>query len=347
MRFTVLIPAYNPDETLLAVVKSLLANGVTSLVVVNDGSHSKSAPVFDEIRSTPKCTVLEHAVNLGKGRALKTGLNHIFIQCLESFGVVTADADGQHTPQDIMHVGQEMVSRSRALILGARSFRKDIPFRSFIGNSLTRVLYRIFVGQTISDTQSGLRGILREDIPWMLKLSGENYEYELNMLITSKRMGLHIVEIPIMTVYIAGNRSSHFNPILDSMRIYFVLLRFLFSSVFSSVVDVLLFGLVFALTKYILASFLLARVISSLINYQLNKTAVFHDNRRIAPTIAQYYVLVAVIGTLSYLLLQLLVKRLNFGAMPAKIMADCVLFFASFLIQRDFIFGKKENTSCD
>ena len=91
----IVIPSYEPDEKLLSLLKRLRENGFTNIVVVDDGSGEAYARFFDEAKETYQCKVLHHAVNQGKGRALKTAFNF----CLQEFpslvGVVTADSDGQ------------------------------------------------------------------------------------------------------------------------------------------------------------------------------------------------------------------------------------------------------------
>ena len=85
---------------------------------------------------------------------------------------------------------------------------------------------RWIIGQRISDTQTGLRGIPLAMIPRLLVIPHHGYEFELEMLLVCKYEGIRIRETGIQTIYLDGNRSSHFNPLLDSFRIYFVLLRF-------------------------------------------------------------------------------------------------------------------------
>ena len=86
----------------------------------------------------PNVQLLRHAVNLGKGAALKTAFNHVLCTYPELAGVVTADADGQHHPDDIERVAETLLARPDALVLGARTFGEDVPLRSRFGNIATR-----------------------------------------------------------------------------------------------------------------------------------------------------------------------------------------------------------------
>ncbi len=149
------------------------------------------------------------------------------------------------------------------------------------------------------------------------------------------------VEVPIETVYIDGNRSSHFDPIRDSMRIYFVLARFYFSAVVAAGIDFAGFSIAFAATHNVLASVAFGRL-SSLVNFALNKKYVFHNQASVKGTLARYYVLVAVIAGLSYLLIWSLHRYLHWNVFAAKLVVDTLLSLVSFSVQRTFVFRKAE-----
>ena len=74
MDVAVLIPAYNPDDRLPAFVAELRRTGqFRQIIVVDDGSRDDCRPLFAALAASAGVTVLHHAVNLGKGAALKTG----------------------------------------------------------------------------------------------------------------------------------------------------------------------------------------------------------------------------------------------------------------------------------
>lgn len=231
----ILIPAYNPGELLVQLASSLIKAGFNHIIVVNDGSLSECMPIFERIKKMEQCHLLRHAVNLGKGRALKTGLIYFLINFPNSQGIITCDADGQHLVGDVVKVAKVLKNNCDSLIIGARNFDKEIPLRSKFGNVITRSIFFVLVGKYLSDTQSGLRGIPVSFMPMLICLDGEGYEFEMNMLIAAKTRGVSIIEERISTIYIDNNRSSHFNPLLDSMKIYSLLLRFFFSSILASI----------------------------------------------------------------------------------------------------------------
>jgi putative flippase GtrA len=194
------------------------------------------------------------------------------------------------------------------------------------------------VGRKISDTQSGLRCIPMSMIPYLIGLEGEKYEYEMNMLISTKTIHTDILEEEITTVYLDNNRSSHFNPLIDSMKIYFLLLRFAFSSIFASTIDFLVFTSTYLLYKNILIGMVLARAVSGGLNFYMNKSLVFHSQQGTARPLLRYFMLFIVLAVLSYTSIR---TMSNFGisVILAKVLAETVLFLASFTIQRDFIFN--------
>ena len=333
----VLIPAYAPDERLITLTKSLLAANLPVLIV-DDGGGAAYAPIFDACRALG-ADVVTHAVNLGKGRALKTGLNHAMLAHPSAPCVVTADADGQHTPADILRVLEAAQANPDALILGARAFTGPVPFKSRWGNRITRWVYRLASGIAVSDTQTGLRALPAASLPEMTRIDGERYEYEMNVLLRLNDMNLRVVEVPIETIYIDGNSGSHFNPVRDAMRIYRVIFRYIASAVISFLVDFALYWLLLGARLPAFASYGIARLVSSQINYRLNRYTVF-SGRGGKHAMAKYYLLAAAQGVLGAALVQLLPGVLPISAEVVKIPVDIVLFAASFILQRDFVFKK-------
>ncbi|NIM13827.1 MAG: glycosyltransferase [Candidatus Aminicenantes bacterium] len=343
MNIPVLIPAYNPDESLWNVVDGLVRLNFSDIIIVNDGSKPECDPIFERLENMEQCHIVRHAVNSGKGRALKTGLNYFYLNFPGSAGVVTADADGQHQPTDILKVAEALTENPDKLILGVRKLGRKVPFRSLFGNVLTRFVFAVVIGAKISDTQSGLRGLPRALVPNFLKVKGERYEYEINMLILTKMKSIEIVEIPIETIYIEDNISSHFNPFFDSMKIYFQLLRFAFSSMIASFFDFIVFTLTFGLTANIMISLLIGRfIVGSMLNYIINKRLVFHSKSGVLSSLLKYYLALVVMSFISYLLINIAMAELGIKVIAAKIVVETLLFGFSFLIQREFVFGSSE-----
>ena len=345
----VLIPALSPDGRLVELVHQLHDCGLPHVIIVDDGSGAACAPVFEELAATPGCSVLHHEVNLGKGRALKTGMRCFAQAYPDSVGLVTADCDGQHKAADILRIADELVAHPGDLILGAREFPKHtVPLRSRFGNTLTRALFRALTGLAVTDTQTGLRGIPASQLELFESLKGEHFEYELSMLLACKQHGIAIRQLKIATIYLDENSGSHFNPLLDSAKIYLVLLKFMSSSLVSFAVDYGSFLLLLGVLGHFLTpnstvfwAGIGSRLISSTVNYALNRVAVFKSDARLSPL--RYYALAAALMLVSSGAVTLLHAVAGGGAWFFKIIVDSLLFVASFTVQREWVFAKRVN----
>ena len=222
---TVLIPSLNPDNKLIKYVESLVNIGFKNIIIVNDGSTKKYEYYFNKLKKIKECIVLKHVVNQGKGRALKTGINYYLCNLSnKNIGLITADADGQHTPEDTMKIAKKLLEGKDDLILGVRDFSKsNVPIKSKLGNNITKFLFKIMYGKKVTDTQTGLRGLSNSFLIDAMKFEGEKYDYEMNMLIEPVLLKSKISEVIIDTVYIDENKSSHFDAVKDSYKIYKIL----------------------------------------------------------------------------------------------------------------------------
>ncbi len=353
-KMSVVIPSYQPDEKLEKTVKGVIDTGFQDIIVIDDGGGEKYAHIFSSVRTLPGVTVLTHEKNRGKGAALKTAFNYILENRPQSIGAVTADGDGQHLPNDILSCAMAMV-REDKLVLGVRDFSlPDVPPRSRAGNRITCFVFLAFCGLKVTDTQTGLRAIPRKDLPAVAKIEGDRYEYETNMLLAAKNIGAVLYEEKISTVYIEENQTSHFNTVKDSFRIYKLIFSYMASSYAASLVDLLAFYLIMAVINNsypqfahgILTATVLARVISSLVNYTVNKNVVFGAD---CPkgAIFRYYALAVPVMLSSFLLVYLIQNVLAGEGMNSlvttliKAVVDIFIFFVTFRVQREWVFKKK------
>lgn len=223
------IPAFRPPPVLPDVVKSTTSfdteSLIQSIIVVDDGSGPAFADLFLAAARFPRVTIVGRDVNGGQGAALKTGIAYALSHTSDLIGVITADADGQHAPRDIVTIARAFAQQPDAVILGVRSFGRDVPFRSRIGNVLTKRLVAWLSGLKVADTQTGLRGWPRHACERNLQNPATGFEFNLSTLLAAASAGDTIVERPIQTIYEPGNPSSHFRPLHDSIRIYRVLVQ--------------------------------------------------------------------------------------------------------------------------
>ena len=342
-----LILAYKPADELLNLVIQL-SDAHFKIVIVDDGSGEEYRRIFSASKRFAE--VLIHEANKGKGRALKTGLSYINRHYSNNPVVVTMDADGQHSVSDAIKAADAAIRNRESLILGCRRFDGDVPHRSRFGNNITRFVYRITTGNNVSDTQTGLRAFRADSIPFMLKVKGERYEYEMNVLLSCSRNKIPIKEVEIKTIYFNNNSGSHFSAIKDSFLIYKDIFKFVASSAVGFVVDYGAYSLLTALTVglgtniSIPLSNVSARLISSTVNYSINKRYVFQNRESGLKTAAQYFALAAIILAGNTLLLSVMVNNLGINKYAAKIITEIAFFTLSWITQKFLIFGKQTDS---
>lgn len=216
MNTVALIPAYKPDDKMVTLVKELKEKDF-DILVVDDGSGEEYADLFRQAEEY--AVVIHNPHNMGKGATLKNGMRVLRETYPEATHFITADSDGQHLVKDICRVREKLEEGSN-FVLTMRGLKGDVPLRSRFGNSLSRIVFSMLTGHYLQDNQSGLRGFKVEYISWLVNVEGDKYDYEMNVLMFIDRQKIKVTEVPIDTVYLDGNSSSHFNPVKDTIRIY-------------------------------------------------------------------------------------------------------------------------------
>lgn len=355
-QISIVLPSLDPDEKLLSVIDGLVRQGFDDIILVNDGSKPENLHYFETAAQNPCVQLLNHEVNRGKGAALKTAFTWFLQNRPERLGVVTVDGDGQHHPADTEACALHLLETGK-LTLGVRDFSlPHVPPKSRSGNRITSFVFKIFVGMTISDTQTGLRAIGRRDLEILNGIAGDRFEYETNMLLAMKEHRIDFDEVKIRTVYIEENKSSHFRAVRDSWRIYKLILahffKYTFSSVLCALVDEGLFLLLSALllplslTGMVLTTLCtaVARLVSSLLNFFMNHRLVFHSHVPMFRALPRYFAL-----AVPQFLAQVLLTHGVFSLFHIQdhqialrgliyVLVMCVLFFTSFMIQQRWVF---------
>jgi dolichol-phosphate mannosyltransferase len=360
---TVIIPAYKPDEKLLCLLDQLKEYPLSRIIVVNDGSGKEYETVFQAVEEKG-CTLLTHPQNRGKGAALKTAFSYLASLGEDKEICCTADADGQHLPADIFRCLQAARQNPGKLILGSRNFKGDhVPARSLIGNTLTRWSFHIMMGKRVFDTQTGLRAFSADLLPSLLSVKGDRYEYEMEMLCYFARKKLPILEIEIETVYLDDNRSSHFNAFRDARRVYGILLRnacgkiiqvieFLFSSLLAFFVDLAVYYVLFnfLLPSFLtqtdhlaFASLLVARTVSSVVNYTVNRDLVFHNADNKWKTFLAYSLLVVAVFFANHWINTFFLVQCGLHEVSSLILAQVLCFIPNFCTQKFWIFPNRKS----
>ncbi len=341
-----IIPAYEPGEILTELAQQVKNEGFT-LIVVDDGSGQKCSNIFT--KASEYAVVLTHKENRGKGCALKTAFLYIQEHYPESCTIVTMDSDGQHKVSDAVRLCCEAEKKPGSLILGSRKFKDNVPLRSQFGNTMTRLVYRLSTGLKVHDTQTGLRAFSSGLLPKLLNISGERYEYEMNVLLEFARECIPIKELEIETIYIDDNAGSHFNTFKDSYRVYKEIIKFSASSLLSFLVDYGLYSIFSLVAAGLPAATSLrlanvgARIISASLNYTINRKLVFKSKEGVIKSAGQYFLLAALILIGNTALLDFLVHTAGINRFLAKLFTEMVFLTVSWLVQHCIIFKRKES----
>lgn len=214
----VVIPAYNAAGQVGAVVAGVLrALPDAQVLVVDDGSTDDTAA----IAQTAGAAVALHEENLGKGRALATGL--AAAQALAPSCIVTMDADGQHPPECIKLLVAVLERGDADLVIGARARDPGhMPPHRRLSNWLSSALVSRALGARVPDSQSGFRA-MRPAVAAAVRPAGSRYEFETEFLFQAARRGFRLAAVPVPTVY--NGSPSYFRHIADTLRLAGVFLR--------------------------------------------------------------------------------------------------------------------------
>ena len=214
----VIIPAYNPNEKLIELVEKI----DNEIIIINDGTLKEREYIFKKL--APSVIILNNKLNKGKGYSLKKGFKYVEDNLQEDIiGIVTADADGQHTVEDVKKIiyrlKENFDKKSEKIILGSRDFnQKGIPVKSKIGNIVISYLFQKKSGIYLKDTQTGLRGIPITYLKQLINIEGSRFEYEQNMLKYIIKEKIKLEELKIKTVYNKSNKTN-FKICSDSYKI--------------------------------------------------------------------------------------------------------------------------------
>ena len=340
----VLVPAYQPDARLPRLILELhRADPSSKIVVIDDGSGQKFSDIF-EASATAGAHVISYENNRGKGYALREGFTWIRDVAGDSQEcVVTADADGQHTLNDIFRVGRTCTDTGKS-VLGVREFVGHVPARSRIGNTATSALFWLATGWKLKDTQTGLRAFPVALLPELLEVQGDRYEYELRVLLHLAKFRHPVTQIPIETIYEAGNPTSHFRPLQDSARIWAPLLKFAASSGVATVIDYVLVLVLNALTGALFFPVVAARMVSASVNFAMNRRVFEATGVPLRRSALRYAALAVAVVAGSYTMLAVL-TGIGMPLWIAKIIADTTMYLVSYSTQSRYVFAPAQDQS--
>lgn len=217
-RVLVIIPALNAERSIGSVVRDCKAE-VRDVVVVDDGSADRTA----EVARDAGAQTVSHPVNRGKGAALKTGFAYALENGFDA--VLTLDADGQHLAREIPKFLAARDETGADLIIGGRAhlFGQMLPRRRFANRFSARCI--AFASHTnVTDSQSGFR-LYSTQLLRAIRLRSDGFDMESEVIVQAGRRRFKILSIPIDLGFVDGQSTSHYKPLMDTIRIAWTVIR--------------------------------------------------------------------------------------------------------------------------
>jgi glycosyltransferase involved in cell wall biosynthesis len=206
MKTVIVIPAYNEARNIGAVLKDVRKYAKT-VIVVDDGSKDATSDVARKYATL----ALKHRVNMGKGRALATGIQAALAEYPDA--IITMDSDGQHEPKDIPRLLAALAKADIAI--GTRQLDSSMPLVFRLGNAVIRQTFRTLFGTLVHDTQSGFRAY-RTGIVRKLAWETSGYAADTEILVQAIRKDARLAEVPIKTIYRDTYKGT---TVMDGIRI--------------------------------------------------------------------------------------------------------------------------------
>ena len=217
-RVLVIIPALNAERSIGAVVRDCKAV-VNDVLVVDDGSVDRTAEVAREAEAQ----VVSHPVNRGKGAALKTGFAYALEHGFDA--VITLDADGQHLAREIPKFFAAREETGADLIIGGRAhlFGQMLPRRR-LANRFSAWCIAFASHTDVTDSQSGFR-LYSVQLLRAIRLRSEGFDMESEVIVQAGQRRFKILSIPIDLGFVDGQSTSHYKPLMDTIRIAWTVIR--------------------------------------------------------------------------------------------------------------------------
>jgi hypothetical protein len=336
------IPALNPNQNFNELLKQLHKIGFFRILVVDDGSIP-SVFVDSSLSSLHRVEVIRHDENLGKGAAIKSALNYILINYPDVDGIVMADCDGQHLLHDIERVFKCSETFPEHLILSTRvGSESKVPFRSRFGNNLTKFVFNLIYRTNLTDTQSGLRAIPKLYFTDLIRIPFDRYDFEMEMIRLFNEKS-KIKSINIDRVYIGINESSHFRPVLDSLKIYYVLFRSILSSLLVLLIDYTFYITFLFLGISNTVSLITSRLIGLLVLILMSKKFVWKSNQKFLK-VTTIYITFWILNTVIVIAILKQIVLPEFQLVLTRLVLELILYLLTFIAQR-YIFSQNPRIS--
>lgn len=187
----VVVPACNEEKTLSRIISGIKQYS-RNIIIIDDGSKDSTYTIAKKAN----VIVLKHAINLGKGAALKTGCDYAL--SLGAKKIIVMDADAQHDPQEIPMFVESLATND--IVFGYRKLNKNMPLVLKLGNFVINKVILLVYGMNIKDSQSGYRAFTAKAYK-KIRWSATDYSMESEMIANAGKHKLKYAELPIETIY--------------------------------------------------------------------------------------------------------------------------------------------------
>ncbi len=330
MHPVILLVTHKPDERLPQLVAVLVPHGVVVVASVGGGHDHRDGLAAAEAAGA----VVLPGDHASRTAALQAGLRHV-LDTHPGAGVVVAKSI--HNAQDILSVAAALETAPETLALGART-PTQLPPAERAGGALLRVLLRSMVGLELTDTQSTLRGYPAALLGRLLALEGARQDFDLAVLLQLPGWGVPFCEVRVGPVAGMARSDHHRRLWWNAFLVLSRLMKFFASSLLCTGLDFLLYSLLLPHVPT-MAAYLLSRVVTATLNYQLNRRVVFRAKGSARSALGYGLLALGVMAVGSIAVSGL--TRLGLHGIASKVVVDGILFFLNFYLQKTVLFHKK------
>jgi putative flippase GtrA len=335
MDSAVLLLVEHPGPEIDRLADGLNAGGLTRIYRIAIGEQSESQGTIGSLSIEP--------AQPDKASAAGFGLQAIYVREPDCLSIVLVDTQHGYPAEEVLAFARAAQALPGCLVVGERKSNPDGSFLARLAGRISQKLVQFFLGVPVSDLRSGLLGIPYGAAPFLAvqaPLAKPGVEFELEMILAGKLGGYPIQGRLVQSGATDQAPAGRF--MLNSMSLYFVMARYVSTSLLTAVVDNLVFVLCYPLVQNVLVSVYMARLVAIVVNYFLLRKVVFYSSDTSTRTFPKYIVVVLVSGLAASLLIDFFHAEFNVGVVLGKIMAELLLYLVNFAVLNKLVFVHRQ-----
>ncbi|MEY2786807.1 MAG: hypothetical protein RL277_3019 [Planctomycetota bacterium] len=197
MKLSIVIPVYNEEATLRAIVERVLATPFEKeILLVDDGSRDRSREIMAELqREHPQVRCLYHERNRGKGAALSTGFREV-----QGDVVIIQDADLEYDPNDYAALLRPILEGKADVVYGSRflggAYARVHLFWHYVGNRMLTLASNMFTNLNLTDMETCYK-VMRREVVERIEIRSRTFAVEPELTAKIARLRVRVYEVPI------------------------------------------------------------------------------------------------------------------------------------------------------